>query len=80
LGPHGTAATNRPIVPTPGNYDDGENRWNDDWQGKLKCSEKTCPSATLSTASPTLFQGVKRNVNSVSCYILMETIAKETFC
>jgi hypothetical protein len=25
LGPLGTAATNRPIVPTPGDYDDGEN-------------------------------------------------------
>jgi hypothetical protein len=24
LGPLGTAATNRPIVPTPGYYDDGE--------------------------------------------------------
>jgi hypothetical protein len=24
LGPFGTAATNRPIVPTPGDYDDGE--------------------------------------------------------
>jgi hypothetical protein len=24
LGPFGNAATNRPIVPTPGDYDDGE--------------------------------------------------------
>jgi hypothetical protein len=24
LGPLGTTATNRPIVPTPGDYDDGE--------------------------------------------------------
>jgi hypothetical protein len=24
LGPLGTTATNRPIVPAPGNYDDGE--------------------------------------------------------
>jgi hypothetical protein len=24
LGPLGTAATNRPIVPVPGDYDDGE--------------------------------------------------------
>jgi hypothetical protein len=24
VGPLGTAATNRPIVPTPGDYDDGE--------------------------------------------------------
>jgi hypothetical protein len=28
------------------------NWWND-WQGKLKYSEKTCPDATLSTANPT---------------------------
>jgi hypothetical protein len=27
--------------------------WNDDRQGKLKYSEKTCPSATLSTINPT---------------------------
>jgi hypothetical protein len=26
--------------------------WNDDWQGKLKYSEKTCPSVTLSTTNP----------------------------
>jgi hypothetical protein len=29
------------------------NWWNEDWQGKLKYSEKTCPSATLSTKYPT---------------------------
>jgi hypothetical protein len=27
--------------------------WNDDWQGKPKFSEKTCPSATLSATNPT---------------------------
>jgi hypothetical protein len=27
--------------------------WNEDWQGKLKYSEKTCPNATLSTTNPT---------------------------
>jgi hypothetical protein len=27
--------------------------WNENWQEKLKCSEKTCPSATLSTTNPT---------------------------
>jgi hypothetical protein len=26
-------------------------RWNVDWQGKPKYSEKTCPSATLSTTN-----------------------------
>jgi hypothetical protein len=43
-----------PIVPAP---DDRwwwlwRNWWNEDWQGKLKYSEKTCPSATLSTTNP----------------------------
>jgi hypothetical protein len=27
--------------------------WNEDWQGKPKYSEKTCPSATLSITNPT---------------------------
>jgi hypothetical protein len=54
LYPFGTSATIWPIVPAP---DDGwwwvwSNRWND-WQGKLKYSEKTCPSAALSTTNPT---------------------------
>jgi hypothetical protein len=43
-----------PIVPAP---DDRwwlwSNRWNANWQGKPKYSEKTCPSATLSTTNPT---------------------------
>jgi hypothetical protein len=26
--------------------------WNEDWQGKPKYSEKTCPNATLSTTNP----------------------------
>jgi hypothetical protein len=45
LGPLSTTATNRPIVPVPGDYDD--------WQGKPKYLEKTCPSAALSTTNPT---------------------------
>jgi hypothetical protein len=28
------------------------NWWNEDWQGNPKYSEKTCPSATLSTTKP----------------------------
>jgi hypothetical protein len=44
-----------PIVPAP---DDRwwwlwSSRWNEDLQGKPKYSEKTCPSATLSTTNPT---------------------------
>jgi hypothetical protein len=50
----GTAATNWPIVPAP---DDRlwtwSSRWNGNWQGKPKYSEKTCPSATLTTTNPT---------------------------
>jgi hypothetical protein len=29
------------------------NWWNEDWQGIPKYSDKTCPSATLSTTNPT---------------------------
>jgi hypothetical protein len=52
-----TSATNRPIVPAP---DDRwwwmwSSRWNENWQGKPKYSEKTCPKATLSTTNPTWF-------------------------
>jgi hypothetical protein len=44
-----------PIVPAP---DDRwgwlwSNWWNEYWQGKPKYSQKTCPSATLSTTNPT---------------------------
>jgi hypothetical protein len=50
--PLGTSATEWPIVPALGDYDDGEfggmKR-----QGKPKYSQKTCPSATLSTTNPT---------------------------
>jgi hypothetical protein len=48
--------------------------WNDDWQGKPKYSEKTCPSATLSTTNPTWTdpgsnagrRGGKSAINSLS--------------
>jgi hypothetical protein len=33
--------------------DECGNRSNENWQGKPKYSEKTCPSATLSTTNPT---------------------------
>jgi hypothetical protein len=56
LSPLGTSATNRPNVPAP-DYRwwvwSSSSQWNDDWQAKPKYSEKTCPSATLSTISPT---------------------------
>jgi hypothetical protein len=53
--PLGTSATNWPIVPAP------DNRWwwmwssrqNENWQGKLKCSEKISPNANLPTINST---------------------------
>jgi hypothetical protein len=55
LSPLGAADTVWPIVPAP---DDRwwwlwSNWWNVNWQGKLKYSERTCLSATLSTTNPT---------------------------
>jgi hypothetical protein len=48
-------AANWPIIPSP---DDRwwwmcSSRWNENWQGKPKYSEKTCPSTTLSITNPT---------------------------
>jgi hypothetical protein len=49
----GTSATSWPIVPAP------DDRWvwsiwcNENWEGKPKYSEKTCPSATLSAMNLT---------------------------
>jgi hypothetical protein len=54
LSPLGMSASNWPIVPAP---DDRwwvwTSRWSENYQGKEKYSEKTCPSATLSTINPT---------------------------
>jgi hypothetical protein len=55
LIPLGTSATIWPTVPAP---DDRwwwvwSSRWNENWQGKLKYSEKTCLNATLSIIHPT---------------------------
>jgi hypothetical protein len=49
LDPLGAAATDWPMIIMMENF-----WWNEDWQGKLKYSEKTYPSATLSTINPTL--------------------------
>jgi hypothetical protein len=49
LGPRGTATITWPLVPVPGDCEDGEVGW----QGKPKYSEKTCPDAILSTTDPT---------------------------
>jgi hypothetical protein len=54
ISPLGTSATNWPIVPpTNDRWWMWSSRWNENWQGKLKYSEKTCPSATTSSRNPT---------------------------
>jgi hypothetical protein len=54
LSPLGTSATIWPIVPAP---DDRwwmwSTQWNNNWHGKLKYSEKTCPNFNLSATNPT---------------------------
>jgi hypothetical protein len=52
LGPLGTAATNRPIVPAPGDYDDGE-IGGIIGRGNRSTRRKPGPSSTLSTTNPT---------------------------
>jgi hypothetical protein len=51
LGPHGTAATNRPIVPAPVYYDDGELVGMID-KGNGSTRRKREPNAALSTTNP----------------------------
>jgi hypothetical protein len=54
LSPLGTSATNWPIVASPDNrWWLWSSRWNENWKGKPTYSEKTCPSANLSTTNPT---------------------------
>jgi hypothetical protein len=53
LGPLGTSPTEWPILPAPGDCDDGEFGGMKIGMGKPKYSEKTCPSATLSTTNST---------------------------
>jgi hypothetical protein len=53
--PFGTSATDWPIVPAPDDrwWWPWSRRWNENWQGKPKYSEKTYSSATLFTKNPT---------------------------
>jgi hypothetical protein len=54
LNPLCTSATNWPILSAPVDiWRVWSSRWNENWQGKLKYSEETCPSATLFTTNPT---------------------------
>jgi hypothetical protein len=55
LSPFGISATNWPIIPAMDNrWWVWSSQWNENWQGKLKYSEKTCPSVTFSATNPTL--------------------------
>jgi hypothetical protein len=53
LSPLGMSATNWPIVPAPYDRWLWSIWWNENWQGKLKYSEVSCPCATLCTTNPT---------------------------
>jgi hypothetical protein len=54
LSPLGTSANIWHIVPAPDvRWWVWSRRWNDNWQGKPKYSEKTCLSATWPTTNPT---------------------------
>jgi hypothetical protein len=55
LSPLGTLATNWTTVPAPGDrwWWMWSSRWSENWQRKSQYSEKTCPSATLSTINAT---------------------------
>jgi hypothetical protein len=52
LGPLGTTAARKPIVPASGDYDDGKIGEMISRQNR-STSEKTCPSAASSTTNPT---------------------------
>jgi hypothetical protein len=78
------------IVPAP---DDRwwwlwRNWWKEDWQGKpKKYSEKTCPSATLSTTNPKVLdpglnpgrRGGKPATNRLSYIAAYESVTREVF-
>jgi hypothetical protein len=53
LGPLGPAATNMPIVATPGDYDGEIGGMMIDRGNRSTLKKKICPSATLSTTNPT---------------------------
>jgi hypothetical protein len=56
LGPLGTTATERPVVPVPGDYDDREISGMFGRGKQTYSEEKTYPNATLSTTNPTCCQ------------------------
>jgi hypothetical protein len=78
--PFGTSAINYLIVPVSGNRLIWSIWWNENWQGKLKYSEETCPSATFSTINPTwLDLGSNLGCHSgksVTDYLRYDTVLK----
>jgi hypothetical protein len=78
LGPLGTRATSGPIVPVPDGRWVWSSRWNENWQGKPKYSEKTWTSATLPTTNPT-WPGLPAT-NRLSCGTAMITPLKDHIC
>jgi hypothetical protein len=56
LGPLGTAAINRPTVPAPGDYDDGE-IGGMTGSGNRSTRKKTCPSVALFTTKSHMLSG-----------------------
>jgi hypothetical protein len=57
LGPLGTAAIHRPIVPAPGDYDDRETGEMMTCKEYRSTRRKPAPSVALSTTNPTCLPG-----------------------
>jgi hypothetical protein len=53
MGPLGTTATNKPVVPAPGDYDDEEIGGMMIGRGNRSTRRKLGPNAALSTTNPT---------------------------
>jgi hypothetical protein len=53
MGPLGTSATEWPIVPAPGDYDDGEFGWMKIGRGNRSTRRKPAQAPLLSTTNPT---------------------------
>jgi hypothetical protein len=81
MGPLGTAATNRPIVPAPGDYDYGEiGGMIGRGKGKPKYSEKTCPSAAFSTINPTCCLDRRSEKPATNRFIYGTACPSKTLC
>jgi hypothetical protein len=70
LGPLSMSATNWPIVPAPGGYEDGDFGGMIIGRGNRRTRTKTCPSATLSTTNPTWPDGAQTQAAAVRSHRL----------